>query len=131
MIKDLAKTGIEHLNQHKVGWGTAIAIVAVLMWGSYQLGLYGWELLHTEFITVAQASEHVTWYQMEIREKNKNIRMMTGQIQDYKIQKTLTVTTDETKAEIDAAIIRLEGNIESEKEAIKCLKSENDRVCDF
>jgi hypothetical protein len=131
MIKDLIKNALTHLNNYKVGWGTAIGTVAVLMWGSYELGTRGWEQLNVKFVDHAEAEEYVTWTAMEIREKNQSIRQMDDKIVEYKIKVAENPANDQVKTEVDAAIIKLESNIEKEKEAIECLKSEEQHTCDF
>jgi len=126
---------LETLDNYKVGVGTAIAIVGILMFGSYEAGTRGWEALNVRFVDHSEAGDFVTWYEFESREKKKNIRIMEGRIQDYKIERA-GKPDPAVVVEIDKAIIILEGNIKKEKEALDCIKEQalaqqEDHNCDF
>jgi|19_taG_2_1085344.scaffolds.fasta_scaffold00206_15 hypothetical protein len=138
MIKDMAKIGIDKLNDHRIGVGTGLLFVAGLMWLSYEAGTRGWEAANVHFVDHAEAAEYVTWTQMEVRDKNKNIRILKGQIRDDKIKIVETEARTDIEAEskvkiitqIKVGILEKERNIELEKEAIDCIKA-GDKTCDF
>jgi hypothetical protein len=134
-------TILEQANAHKVGLGTVVAVIIVLMWGSYELGSTGWNKLNVTFVDHAEAddTEQIinkkiddtsddlkVW--VEIRDKNKNVRMMNSKVTDYEIQKA---RDGDPGGVIAGAIIGLEANIELEEEAVTCLETRPQNECKF
>jgi hypothetical protein len=117
---------VEKLNQHKIGIGTAIVAVIVLMWGAYQVGTFGWDTLNLQFVDHAEAQEYITRTESELLEANKNIRLMESKSLDLEIDKAKSKGDEDVIAAIDIQLLRLNKAIKDEERRIKCLKGAPD-----